>query len=73
MKIDKSMILDFMKQQHHDQGQIEQADKELPEQVDTEGDKGKLEKYGIDFNKLVGFLPDNVATSLRDFGTKFGL
>ena len=73
MKIDKSMILDFMKQQHHNDQQVAEADQDLPDTVDTEQDKGKLEKYGIDFNKLVSYLPDNMAKSVGDLGSKFGL
>lgn len=34
-------------------GKASEADKELPDKVDTESDAGLLEKYGIDPNELI--------------------
>ena len=46
MQIDKNQILDFLHSQgNHDQAQ--QAQSELPDQVDTEQHAGLLGKYGI--------------------------
>ena len=46
MQIPKDQILDLLRQQGKSD-QAEQADKELPGQVDTERDAGLLEKFGI--------------------------
>ena len=60
MEIPKNKILDMLR----DQGkgdQADQADKELPDQVDPERDSGKLEKFGIKpqdaLSKLGGGVP----------------
>lgn len=48
MQIDKQQIIDLLKQQG-DQGKAEEADRELPQQVDTdnEEDKNLLERLGV--------------------------
>ncbi len=53
MMIDKQQILDLLKQQG-DEGTVQQAQSELPEQVDTDKDAGLLEKYGINVQDLLG-------------------
>ncbi|MBA2694801.1 MAG: hypothetical protein H0U62_02890 [Actinobacteria bacterium] len=46
MQFDKTQIIDMLKSQgDHDKAQ--QADQELPQQVDTERDSGMLEKLGL--------------------------
>ena len=52
MQIDKSQILDLLKQQGRD-GDAQQADKELPGQVDTDQDAGLLQKFGISPQDLI--------------------
>jgi hypothetical protein len=49
MKIDKQQILELL-QDRGDQQQAEQADEQLPEQVDTEKEEHKnlLQQLGID-------------------------
>ncbi len=55
MQIDKSQILDLLRSQgKHDQAQ--QADGELPDQVDTDQHAGLLGKFGIDPANLPGGL-----------------
>ncbi len=55
MQIDKSQILDLLRSQgKHDQAQ--QADGELPDQVDTDQHWGLLGKFGIDPGNLPGGL-----------------
>jgi hypothetical protein len=55
MKIDKTQILEFLRSQgDHDKAQ--QADKELPGQVDTDRDGGLLSKFGIDIGDLIAKL-----------------
>ena len=56
MQIDKQAILDFLHQQG-DQPKVEEADRELPPQVDHERDAGLLRKVGID--------PDVLAKQFR--------
>lgn len=52
MNIDKDQILQLLRSQgDHDKAQ--QADSELPSQVDTEKDAGLLAKFGIDPMDLV--------------------
>ena len=52
MNIDKDQILQLLRSQgDHDKAQ--QADSELPDQVDTDKDAGLLSKFGIDPMDLV--------------------
>lgn len=52
MNIDKSQILDLLRSRgDHDQAQ--QADRELPDQVDTDRDGGLLDKFGLDIGDLL--------------------
>lgn len=53
MQIDKQQILDLLRQQG-DHGKAEQADAELPDQVDTDRDSGLLDKFGINIQDLLG-------------------
>ena len=46
MEIPKDKILDLIRQQGKSD-QVEQAKKELPDQVDPERDSGLLEKFGL--------------------------
>jgi len=46
MEIPKDKILDMIKE-HGKGDQVDQADKELPDQVDPERDSGLLEKFGL--------------------------
>lgn len=52
MNIDKSQIIDYLKGMGQDE-KADQADSELPDQVDTEKDQGLLEKFGIDPMDLI--------------------
>ena len=52
MNIDKSMILDLLRGDGRDT-QAEQADRELPEQVDTDSHAGLLEKLGVNPADLI--------------------
>ncbi len=66
MNIDKQQIIDFLKQQgQHDQAS--QAEGELPDQVDTDRDRGLLEKFGLNPDMLQN-LP-----GIGDIGKRFGL
>jgi len=55
MNIDKSQVLELLGSQgDHDKAQ--QADTELPDQVDTDRDSGLLGRFGIDVGDLVAKL-----------------
>ena len=66
MQIDKQQILDLLRQQGNND-QANQAEGELPDQVDTDRDQGLLEKFGINLGMLQN-LP-----GIGDIGKKFGL
>jgi hypothetical protein len=55
MNIDKSMILDLLRGNGQDT-QAQQADQELPDQVDTDEHAGLLAKFGINPADLIGKL-----------------
>lgn len=55
MQIDKDMILNLLRERGQTD-KAEQAEGELPDQVDTERDSGLLEKYGINPQDLIGKL-----------------
>lgn len=61
MNIDKSQILDLLRSKG-DQAQVDQADRELPDQVDTDRDGGLLERFGL-----------NIGDLLKQFGGGGGL
>lgn len=52
MQIDKSQILDLLRGSGDNQ-KADQADRELPQQVDTDRDQGLLEKLGINPQDLI--------------------
>jgi hypothetical protein len=60
MEIPKDKILEMIKQQGKGD-QVDQADKELPDNVDPERDSGLLEKFGVKpqdvLSKLGGGIP----------------
>jgi hypothetical protein len=64
MEIPKDKILELLKQRG-DHDKAEKAERELPESVDTERDKGLLDRLGIDPQDLLG--------KLGGLGGKLGL
>jgi hypothetical protein len=52
MQIDKNQILELLRNQGDD-AKAQQADQELPGQVDTDRDAGLLSKFGLDPMELV--------------------
>ena len=63
MEIPKDKILELLRQRG-DNDKAEQADRELPDTVDPERDKGLLEKLGIDPQDLLGNLPGGLGDKL---------
>jgi hypothetical protein len=55
MQFDKSQILDLLRSQG-DQDKADQADRELPDQVDTDQHAGILERLGLNPADLVAKL-----------------
>ena len=53
MQIPKDKILELLRSRGDDD-KAGQADKELPDKVDTERDSGLLSKFGIDPSELLG-------------------
>jgi hypothetical protein len=53
MQIPKDQILDLLRSRGEDD-KAQQAEGELPDQVDTDQDAGLLQKLGIDPGDLVG-------------------
>ena len=52
MNIDKEQILELLRSQGDD-AKAQQADQELPGEVDTDRDAGLLSKFGLDPMELV--------------------
>lgn len=52
MNIDKSQIIDLLRSQG-DSDKADQADAELPDELDTDRDKDLLDKFGLDVGDLV--------------------
>ena len=52
MQIDKNTILELLRERGQ-QDQANQADQELPEQVDTDRDAGLLQRFGVDPQELL--------------------
>jgi hypothetical protein len=52
MQIDKDQILGMLRERGDDQ-KAQEADRELPDQVDPERDSGLLQRFGIDPQELI--------------------
>ncbi len=55
MQFDKSQVLDLLRSQGQD-GKAQQAEQELPQQVDTDQHAGLLEKLGLSPQELIAKL-----------------
>jgi hypothetical protein len=52
VQIDKNTVLDLLRERGQ-QDQADQADQELPDQVDTDRDAGLLQRFGLDPQELL--------------------
>ncbi len=52
MQIDKESVLSMIRERG-DQEQASRAERELPDQVDTDRDAGMLEKFGVSPSELM--------------------
>ena len=52
MQLDKNMILDLLRERGQ-QDQADQADQQLPDQVDTDQHAGLLQQFGLDPQELI--------------------
>ena len=59
MEIPKEKVLELLRERGED-NKAQEADRELPDQVDTERDSGLLSKLGIDPQDLLGGLGGKV-------------
>ncbi|MET3767415.1 hypothetical protein ABIB15_000077 [Marisediminicola sp. UYEF4] len=55
MLFDKEQIIDFLKSLGKND-EAARADSELPDKVDTDKDRGLLEKFGVDPKEVLGRL-----------------
>lgn len=53
MQIDKQQVIDFLKSRG-DQDKASQAERDLPDTVDTDQQSGKLSQLGINPSELLG-------------------
>ena len=53
MQIDKAQIIEMLRQQDNND-QADQADQELPDQVDTDQHADLLQRFGLDPKELLG-------------------
>jgi hypothetical protein len=63
MQIPKDQILDLLRSRGEDD-KAQQADRELPDKVDPERDRGTLDQLGIDPQDLLGNLPGGLGDKL---------
>jgi hypothetical protein len=63
MQIDKDQIISLLRERGED-AKADQAQQELPGQVDTEKDTGMLAKLGIDPSDLLGGLGGGLGNKL---------
>ncbi len=52
MQLDKDTVLDLLRERGQED-QVQQAEQELPDQVDTDRDAGLLERFGINPSDLL--------------------
>ena len=52
MQIDKETVLNLLREQGKDQ-EAQEAEQELPDQVDTDRDAGLLSRFGVDSKDLM--------------------
>ena len=52
MQLDKSMILDLLRERGQ-QDQADQADQQLPDQVDTDQHANLMQQFGLDPQELI--------------------
>jgi hypothetical protein len=58
MKVDKDTIVQFLRQKGDDD-KAQEAESQLPGQVDTEKDEGLLDSLGIDVGSLIAMVKDD--------------
>jgi hypothetical protein len=63
VEIPKDKILELLRERGEDD-KAQQAEGELPDQVDTEQHGDLLQKYGIDVKDLAGKLPGGIGDKL---------
>ena len=64
MQIPKEQVLELLRSRGQED-KAQQAEGELPDQVDTEQHGDLLQKYGIDVQELAGKLPGGLGDKLN--------
>lgn len=65
MEIPKDEILKLLRERG-ESDQAQQAEQELPDQVDPERDSGLLSRFGLEPQELIGMLGDRLPGGLGD-------
>jgi hypothetical protein len=65
MQIAKDAVLDFLRS-HGREGDVPDAQRELPDEVDPNRDSGVLDRLGIDGHELLAALPESVRNVIPD-------
>ena len=65
MEIPKDEILKLLRERGQSD-QAQQAEQELPDQVDPERDSGLLSRFGLEPQELIGMLGDRLPGGLGD-------
>ncbi|WP_432492610.1 MULTISPECIES: hypothetical protein [Kineococcus] len=53
MQIPKELVLQLIREKFNDDGKAQEADSQLPGQVDTEQHSGLLDKFGVNPSELI--------------------
>jgi hypothetical protein len=56
VELDKDTIVNFIKEHVGDKGKAEEANRELPDKVDTDKEAGLLGRFGVNPQDLLGKL-----------------
>ena len=71
MQIDKDLILQLIRSQGRED-HVGEAERELPAQVDTDRDRGLLERFGLDVDDVIRLATSGKLGDLGGIGGKLG-
>ena len=71
MQLDKSMVLDLLREQGQ-QDKVQEADQQLPDQVDTEQHASLLSSLGVDLPTLLSKFGGGAGGALGGLGGMLG-
>ncbi|WP_337059787.1 hypothetical protein [Kineococcus sp. G2] len=73
MQIPKELVLQLIREKFNDDGKAQEADSQLPGQVDTEQHSGLLSKFGVDPSELIAKFTGGGGGGLGGLAGKIGL